>query len=387
MNYFWNTFKRELGQMFARPLYMFSSVVVMIVSCVFYLTLMHAGAPEKMPIAVVDHDCSSISRRVIHELNATPSADVKYLLPSFAEARDLMQRGKIYGILEIPEGFYADLASQRQPKVRFYVSYAYTMGGTTAYKQLLTLSNLINGAFMQQVLKLKGQSEYHIMDIVQPISLDAHMLFNPYGNYPVYLASILLPGTLGVIILMLTIFSIGFELKMETTHEWLRCAGDSYLRAMVAKLLPYNLLFETMGAIVLAVMFGNLSFPLEGSTWRICLNMALFIPAMQCFGVILIGLLPVLRDALSAGALLGMMSFTMSGFTFPNMGMIAPVRAVSYLFPLRHYYLCYVNEALLAADWWQSLPHYGAYLVFMILAWAVAHRLHKAMVLLNFPKK
>ena len=387
MNYLIATIKRELQQMFARPLYMFSSVVVMIISCIFYLTLMHTGTPEKMPIVIVDHDCSSISRRIIHELNSTPAVDIVAVLPTYGEARDRMQRGEIYGFLEIPENFYADLASQRQPTIAFYVNYAYTMGGMTAYKQMLTLSNQINGAFLMQVLKLKGMSEFHIMDIVQPIAIDPHFLFNPYSNYPIYLCSILLPGTLGVVILMLTIFSIGFELKESTTHEWLRTAGNSYLRAMVGKMLPYTVLFAILGWGILLIMYVYLQFPINGNVFGVGMNLLGFIIAMQCFGVLLIGLLPVLRDALSAGALLGMMSFTMSGFTFPSMGMLGMVQAVSYLFPLRHYYLACMNETLIGGPWQRSLTTYLAYLVFILLAMSVGPRLHKAMVYLNYPKK
>lgn len=373
--------------MSARPLYLFSSVVVMFVSVVFYLSLMHVGAPEKMPIVVIDKDCSSISRRVIHELNATPSVTILRVVPTYEEARDMLQRGEIFGFLEIPERFYADLASQRQPQVHFYVSYAYTMGGTTAYKQLLTLTNLINGAFLQQVLKLKGMSEYRIMDIVQPVAIDAHMLYNPYGNYPVYLATTLLPGTLGVIILMLTVFSIGEELKYGSTHQWLERAGHSYVRAMVGKMLPYTELFALLGLGVIIILYGWLDFPHQGSLIMLSINMILYIISMQCFGVILIGLLPVLRDAVSASALLGMMSFTLSGFTFPNMGMLSFVRSISYLFPLRHYYLVFVNDAILGAEWWRSLPYLGSTAVFVLLVTLVGPRLHRAMIYLNYPKK
>lgn len=387
MKYLISTIHRELGQMFARPLYLFSSVVVIIVSGIFYLTLMSSGAPERMPIMVVDHDCSSISRRVIHELNATPSVEIQAVVPEFAYAREKLQQGEIYGILEIPDRFYADLASQRQPKVRFYVSYAYTMGGTTAYKQLMTLANLINGAFLQQVLKLKGQSEYHIMDIVQPIALEAHMLYNPWGNYPMYLATTLLPGTLGLIALMLTVFAIGYELKTETTHDWLRTAGGSYHIALLGKLIPYTLLYWLLGIGIVFVLDAYMMFPEKGDNWWLVLNMCCFTVAMQAFGVILIGLLPVLRDAVSASALLGMMSFTMSGFTFPNMGMLSFIRSISYLFPLRHYYMVYVNDALLGAEWWRSMPYFGAYLIFVLAAVLVKHRLYNAMVELNYPKK
>ena len=45
---------RELNMMFARPLYIFASVGVMLLSAFFFLTLMQGGTAEKMPVAVVD---------------------------------------------------------------------------------------------------------------------------------------------------------------------------------------------------------------------------------------------------------------------------------------------------------------------------------------------
>lgn len=379
--------KREMERIAARPLYLVSTVLVMVVTVVFYTTLMSSGAPENMPIAVIDNDGSSISRRLTHELQATPSVNIVAIVPSYTEAREMVQEGKIYGFLEIPDYFYSDLVAQRQPKLHFYVSYAYTMAGTTTYKQLLTLTNLVNGAFLQQILKLKGTSEYQLMDIVQPVVIDGHMLFNPWGNYPTYLLTTLFPGTLGVIVLMVVIFSIGFELKMSTTHEWLRTAGDNYHVAIIGKMLPFTVIFILLGTGFMAIFYGFLGFPINGHWFLLVLSLLLFIIAMECFGIILIGLLPVLRDALSAGALLGMMSFTLSGFTFPNMGMLPFVRSIAYLFPLRHYYLFYVQEALLDTEFSTACWSLVALLAYIPCAYLVSWRLKNAMYFLHYPKK
>ena len=93
----WRVLVRELRMMFARPLYLFASVGVMLLSTFFFLTLMKGGAAEKMPMAVVDQDQTTISRRLIHEMQATPSVDIQLITNSYSEARDAMQKGKIYG--------------------------------------------------------------------------------------------------------------------------------------------------------------------------------------------------------------------------------------------------------------------------------------------------
>ena len=339
MNYLtniWHVTKRELKQMFARPLYMFASVGVMLLSTFFFLTLMRGGAAEKMPVAVVDKDQTSISRRLCHEMQATPSVDIRLITSSFSEAREAMQQGEIYGILVLPENFYDNLVAFKRPQVDFYVTNAYTVGGNTAYKQLLTMVNLTSGAFQREVLRKKGMSDDVIMHRIQPLTIEAHMIANPWGNYSVYLVSTILPGILGLICLMLTIFAIGYELKMQTSREWLHTAGNNYMVAMIGKLIPYTFIYLILGVSCHIILFRFAGFPVYGSHVRLMFGLLLFIFAMESMGVFLIGCLPTLRDAISIGALYSMLGFSLSGFTYPASNMLPAVQALCYLEPLRH---------------------------------------------------
>ena len=383
----WRVMQRELKMMFARPLYLFASVGVMLLSTFFFLTLMQGGSAEKMPVAVVDLDQTSISRRLIHEMQATPSVDIQLITNSYPEAREAMQQGKIYGIFVIPECFYDELVSFKRPKMDFYVTNAYTVGGNTAYKQMLTMVNLTSGAFQREVLRKKGLPDDVIMHRIQPLAIEGHMVANPWGNYSVYLVSTILPGILGLICLMLTIFTIGFELKMRTSHAWLKAAGGNYTVAMIGKLIPYTLIYIILGIGCHIILYRFAGFPVYGSHTRLMFGLLLFIFAMEALGITLIGLLPTLRDALSIGALYSMLGFSLSGFTYPQMAMLPPVRALSYLEPLRHYYLIYVNEALMAAPVENSIPYMLALTAFMIAALCVSPRLHKALVYQNYPLK
>ena len=379
--------QRELKMMFARPLYLFASAGVMLLSTFFFLTLMRGGSAEKMPVAVVDLDQTSISRRLIHEMQATPSVDIQLITNSYPEAREAMQQGKIYGIFVIPECFYDELVSFKRPKMDFYVTNAYTVGGNTAYKQMLTMVNLTSGAFQREVLRKKGMPDEIIMHRIQPLAIEGHMIANPWGNYSVYLVSTILPGILGLICLMLTIFAIGFELKMRTSHAWLKAAGGNYTVAMIGKLIPYTLIYIILGVGCHIILYRFAGFPVYGSHSRLMFGLLLFIFAMEGLGITLIGLLPTLRDALSIGALYSMLGFSLSGFTYPQMSMLAPVKALSYMEPLRHYYLIYVNEALMAAPVENSIPHMLALTAFMLASLFVAPRLCNALIYQNYPLK
>lgn len=379
--------KRELSRMFVRPLYIFASVGVMVLSTFFFLSIMWSGTPEQIPVAVVDADQSSISRRLCHEMQATSAVDIVLITPDYAEARRAMQRGEIFGILVIPDHFYSDLVAFKRPQLSFYTNNAYTVGASTAYKQLLTMCNLTSGAFQREVLRKKGLPDDLIMKRIQPVTIEAHMVANPWSNYAVYLVSTILPGIMSLVVLMLTIFAIGFELKCHTCHDWLRAAGGNYTIAMIGKLIPYTILYIVLGIGCEVILFKFMHFPVNGSLTRLMLAMILLIFAMESMAICIIGTLPTLRDAVSIGALYGMLGFSLSGFTYPVMNMLPAIQAWTYLVPLRYFYRIYVNEALMAAPVINSIPLCLGLCAFFIMPLIVSPRLYKAMLYQNYPLK
>lgn len=383
----WRVMKRELSRMFVRPLYIFASVGVMVLSTFFFLSIMWSGAPEQIPVAVVDADQSSISRRLCHEMQATSAVDIVLITPDYAEARRAMQRGEIFGILVIPDHFYSDLVAFKRPQLSFYTNNAYTVGASTAYKQLLTMCNLTSGAFQREVLRKKGLPDDLIMKRIQPVTIEAHMVANPWSNYAVYLVSTILPGIMSLVVLMLTIFAIGFELKCHTCHDWLRAAGGNYTIAMIGKLIPYTILYIVLGIGCEVILFKFMHFPVNGSLTRLMLAMILLIFAMESMAICIIGTLPTLRDAVSIGALYGMLGFSLSGFTYPVMNMLPAIQAWTYLVPLRYFYRIYVNEALMAAPVINSIPLCLGLCAFFIMPLIVSPRLYKAMLYQNYPLK
>jgi ABC-2 type transport system permease protein len=66
----------------------------------------------------------------------------------------------------------------------------------------------------------------------------------------------------------------------------------------------------------------------------------------QGLGLILTAVFQNYRMGLSVASLLGMLSFSVTGFSFPVEAMHPSLQALSYIFPMRHFFLIYVNQAL-----------------------------------------
>lgn len=376
----WMVMKRECRRLVSRPLYLFCMVVAPLFCYIFFTTLMSSGLPTDLPIGAVDLDNTATSRNIIRNLDAFGQTAVVAHYGTMDEARIAVQEGEIYGFFYIPKGLSAAAQSQRQPKLSFYTNNAYLIAGSLLFKDMKMMGELASGAAARSVLYAKGATEDQAMAALQPIVIDTHPLQNPWLNYSVYLCNTLVPGILMLMIFMVTVYSIGVEIKDRTAREWLRMSNNSIYIALAGKLLPQTIVFFVMGIFYNVYLYGFLHFPCNSGILPMILATLCLILASQCCGIVMIGTLPTLRLALSFASLWGVISFSISGFSFPVMAMSPVLQALSNLFPLRHYFLIYVDQALNGYSMAYSWPNYMALLIFMILPFLVVHRLKEALI-------
>ena len=374
--------RREWKRILGRPIYLFSSVFVMIFCYIFFLSIFNDGMPRSLPIGVVDLDHSYVSRTFVRNMDAVPNVHVVKQYVDYGEARDAMQRGDIYAFYTLDKGFGRKLMSSQQPDFSFYVNEAYIVAGSLTYKELIYMSNLGIAFVQKKMLELRGEEviDKEILATVQPISNDSHMIANPYVNYGVYLLNMLLPGIMQMLILLMTVFTIGFELKMNTTPDLMKTANKSMLAALLGKLLPYTLLFSILGIGGNLVLYKFMHFPMNGSLLRYSFSTVLFVMAYQAIGVMFIGLLPSLREALSLVAVYAILGVSFTGFTFPIEAMPRGVQVFQHLFPTRYYFKIYVAEALNGAPIRYSLIYFAVLAAFILLPFLTYKRLRNAVM-------
>lgn len=372
--------KRECRRLVSRPLYLFCMVIAPLFCYVFFTTLMDSGLPKDMPVGVVDQDMTVTTRQLIRNLDAFEQTAIVARYPDVREARIAMQRGEIYGFYYIPRGTTAEAQAQRQPKVSFYTNNTLLIAGSLLYKDMKMMSELAAGAVARASLYAKGATEDQAMAFLQPIVIDTHPLNNPWLNYSVYLCNTFAPGVLMLLIFMITVYSIGVEIKDRTAREWLRMGNNSIWISLAGKLLPHTAVFFLMGILYNVYLYGFLHFPCNSGILPMLLATLCLVLASQGMGVLMIGTLPTLRLGLSFASLWGVLSFSMCGLSFPVMAMHPVLQALANLFPLRHYFLIYVDQALNGYPMIYSWMNYVALLIFMMLPFLVAHRLKGALV-------
>ena len=379
-NQIWQMALREVRIMLHNPMYGCCMVVFPILAMIFFTSLMDEGLPEDMPVGVVDLDNTTTSRSLIRRLDGFQSSKVVAHYTSVAEARRAIQENQIYAFLYIPKGTTDDLLASRQPKISYYYNLASIMSGSLLMKDLKTISTLGSAGVGQATMRAKGYTQEQIMAFLQPIRIDLHQVGNPYTNYNSYLSTVFVPGIMMLFIFMISAYSLGMELKFDTGKEWLAMADNRIVVAIIGKFLTQALIWLALIFFYEFYVFSVLGFPHQGSVAMLILLAVLEVFAAQGFGIFAFGLTPSLRMSLSVCSLWAVLSMSMAGSAFPVMGMDGALQSLSWLFPLRHYYMvyqiCVFNGFPLLEAWF----HFVAMVGFMLLPWFVISKIKNAML-------
>lgn len=371
---------REMRILLKNPIYLFCMVAFPIMVMFFFTSMMDDGLPQDMPVGIVDLDNSSTSRSLTRRLDAFQNTKIVARYQSVAEARQAIQRNEIYAFLYIPKGTTEQLLSSRQPKISFYYSMTSLASGALLFKDLKTISTLGSAAVGQATMRAKGFTDAQIQTFLQPIRIDLHQIANPWTNYNVYLSTMLVPGMIMLFAFLISAYSIGTELKFGTSREWMAMADNNIIVAFLGKFLPQTLIFLAIVYVYEYYVFYVLHFPHLGSAWMIALLGLLQVLAAQGFGIFAFGLMPSLRMSMSVCSLWAVLSFSMAGSAFPVMGMDAPLQSLSWLFPLRHYYMIYQITVFNGFPLLEAWFHLAALVAFTLLPWLVVKKIKNAML-------
>lgn len=369
--------RREVRRLCRQPMYFVLMVLLPVISFAFFALLFGQGAIRNVPIAVLDQDHTTLSRKVIQMIDETPTALVAYGIQDMAEGERLMREGKVTAIVLVPRFFEKSILSNTQTTLENYVSGTNITVNGLLSKDIQTAVTTFTAGIQLQLLMKQGLTERQAMAQLMPVRFDKHVLFNPHINYGYYLAPSFMPMMLMIFVVMVTIFSIGTELKHATSREWMYTAGDSIAAALTGKLAPITIVMFLVSLVMLVINFRIVGTPLNGSLTVILIATLLFILSYQAISVLIVSLLANLRLSLSIGGGYSVLAFTFSGLTFPIMAMWEPMQWLSRIFPFTYYTDIFVDQMLRGTPWVYSLPDLGWMSLFIVLPMLCLPRLKR----------
>jgi len=166
---------------------------------------------REVPVAVVDMSHSAESRQFIRAYDASPDVKVTYHCNSLEEARQLVGRQEVYGIVYFPSDFGTRLGRLEQAHVSIYCN----MGIMLTYKAIYQTATAVQGSINSKIqIKLSGNYTSREDEVsTKPLDFDEVPMFNNTGGY----GNFILPGVLILIIQQVLLLSVG--MSMGTSME------------------------------------------------------------------------------------------------------------------------------------------------------------------------
>jgi ABC-2 type transport system permease protein len=285
--------------------------------------------PKRLPTAVLMADYGPQGRTVLHAIRNSGYFEFTRELTSEQEGRDVLARGDVQFVVNIPQGFTRELLRGERPAILIEADATDPAATSNAIGSLrMVLTRALQHDLKGPLAFLAGRED--------PIELRVHAQYNPEAitQYNI------VPGLMGVVITMTMVMITGLAITRERergTMENLLSMPTRPFEVMVGKIIPYILVgYVQLGLILLAarVLF---DVPMHGNLGLLLLVAFLFITANLAMGITFSTLAENQLQAVQLSFFFFLPSLLLSGFMFPFRGMPQWAQAVGELLPLTHF--------------------------------------------------
>ena len=285
--------------------------------------------PRNLPAAVLLADNGPQGRTLLNAIqNSTYFRYVRQVRTE-SEAHDLLARGDVQFVINIPANFTRDLLRGDRPAI---LMEADATDPAATGNALASLRPVLDNALQHD---LKGPLAF-LASTNAPIDLRVHARYNP----EVITQYNIVPGLMGVVLTMTMVIITGLAVTRERergTMENLLSMPTRPREVMVGKIVPYILVgYIQVGLILLAARF-LFHVPMVGSLALLLVLALLFIAANLAVGITFSTIAHNQLQAMQMSFFFFLPSLLLSGFMFPFRGMPEWAQALGEVFPLTHF--------------------------------------------------
>ena len=288
---------------------------------------------REVPVAVVDLSHSQLSRQFVRQYDASPDVKVACFCNSLDEAKELVGKQVVRGVILLPTDFAVNVNRMQQSHVGVYCDMSFML----AYKAIFQTATAVSGNINKQIqVQLSGNYTHHEDEITtQPLAFDEVAIFNPTGGY----GNFIIPGVLMLLIQQTLLLGIGLSAgtaRENNRYRELVPVSRHYngiFRIVLGKSLCYFMLYAVIAAwltMIVPRLFGFVSL-LE---WRALLGLMVpYLLACIFFGMIISCMVRYRENVMLLIVFMSVPLLFLSGVSWPQSCMPGSWRAVACLFP------------------------------------------------------
>ena len=285
--------------------------------------------PRHLPTAVLMADHGAQGRTLLYALKNSTYFDFVREVKTEDEGHDLLARGQVQFVINIPQNFSRDLLRGDRPAL--LIEADATDPAATGIA-LGSLEPLFDVALQND---LKGMLS-PLAATSRPIDLRVHSLYNP----EVITQYNIVPGLMGVILTMTMVMITGLAITRERergTMENLLSMPTRPSEVLIGKIVPYILVGYIQVAVILVAAYFLFHVPMQGSILLLAIVAFVFIVANLAMGITFSTIAKNQLQAVQMAFFVFLPSILLSGFMFPFRGMPHWAQVVGEVFPLTHF--------------------------------------------------
>jgi len=285
--------------------------------------------PKHLPAAVILADHGPQGRTLLHAIQNSGYFDLRQQVTSESEGRDVLARGDVQFVINIPENFTRDLLRGDRPAILVEADATDPAATSNAIGSLRTI---LNTALEHD---LKGPLGFLVAG-GDPIDLRVHARYNPEAitQYNI------VPGLMGVVLTMTMVVITGLAITRERergTMENLLSMPTRPLEVLIGKIIPYILVGYIQIALILLAARFLFDVPMIGNVGLLLIVALVFIAANLAVGITFSTVAQNQLQAMQMSFFFFLPSLLLSGFMFPFRGMPFWAQTLGEIFPLTHF--------------------------------------------------
>lgn len=323
----------ELGNIFRDKGIMIFILFVPLAYPLLYSYVYTNEVVREVPVAVVDENATSLSRDILRKMDASPDMKIAAQCTDMEEARELVRRGEVYGIVRIPQDFTDELARGNQTPIGLYCD----MSSMLYYKALLLTATNVSLEVNKNIKVTRyitGTTDRQDEVSKTPIEYDYVALYNPQSGF----AAFLIPPVLMLIIQQTLLLGIG----MSAGDSRERYRGNLFplhplyknpVHIVVGKALPYFMLYIVLAVYMFVAVTDIFTLPKLGHYSTFIAFAIPYLLACIFLAMVLSAFIYRREDSILLLVFLSVPMLFLSGLSWPAASMPEFWKGVSYLFP------------------------------------------------------
>lgn len=362
---------RDEWQFLSTSLWDRVSITIFPVLTLFLLaSLFSSAVPSALPVLVVDHSVSPVSRAIKRAVQASSGIEVIAGSQDFMQAWSQMRRAEAYAMLYLTPHLEQQIVDEQTAKVFIFYNASFSLAGNTLLNDLsAAIKQVSQELTLFQVAAVRGVE----MLKPAPVNVQLNLLYNPAKNFEMFLLGVLMPGVLVLMLSVAVMCAFGRELRDKTVGQWLERHQGQLLAAMLGKASPYILLYCFYGIAALLWLSYLRGDGVQGSLSLLLIGTVLLYLSYAALAVMFIALLKRMVDAFSIIGLYVGTAVAFSGATFPIDGAPWFAKLWHQLLPLSAYLKLDAAERYIDAHWSVALVYLAVLLIFVLLPAAIAY--------------